>query len=297
MRIRHALLSAAVSVTFSLTLTPPAQAQTLFQKLFGIGGNTGVNQPLAQPRMQIPAHRFHRSGGPSNTQQSHLRHQSDMDEEIGPPDSGGPYRTLCVRACDGYYFPLRHHALRKNFAPGVKSCRSACGDEARLFYYTEDNGSPNTMVDLSGRKYSETPHAFAYRKALSEACTCKPAPWSAEEAARHMNYAFTEAAQKAKDAAQLEGKYIEAKPAAAVANTESLVSPVDVKDNKPLALAEAVAEKALEPETYEPVRPAVQKVTARRKTFRQPRERVYVTGFRPTSTPVYLPQRKIYLAR
>ena len=291
MRIRHALLSAAVSFTISLTLTPQVQAQTLFQKLFGFAGNAPVNQPLAQPRVQIPAHRFHRPTGTPNTSQSHA-HQQDVDDEIGPPDSSGPYRTLCVRACDGYYFPLRHHAWRKNFSPDVKSCRLACGDEARLFYYPVDNGSPDTMVDLAGSKYSEMRHAFAYRKALAEGCTCKPAPWSAEETARHMNYAFTEAAQKAKDAAQSAGEHVDAEPASPVVSAEVPPTVVDAKDDKQVAQVEASAEKAPEPETYEPVRPPVQKVTARRKTPRQPRERVYVTGLRPALTPVYLPPRK-----
>jgi hypothetical protein len=45
------------------------------------------------------------------------------------------------------------------------------------------------MVDLSGRSYASLPNAFRYRKALVEGCSCKPAPWSVEEAARHQGYA------------------------------------------------------------------------------------------------------------
>ena len=293
MRIRDVLLGAAVSVSFALMLSPQVKAQSLFQKLFGIGG-APANQPLPQSRVQIPAYRFHRSHGVSNINRSQPRSQSESSDEIGPPDRGGPYRTMCVRACDGFYFPLRHHALHKNFAPDAKSCRSACGDNAKLFYYPEERGSPDTMVDLADRKYSETPHAFAYRKALVEGCTCKAAPWAPEEIARHQGYVFAEAAAKAR----------EAMTATADNSQSAETSPgvVAVAAEKPAESASTVAtdapvEKAQEPETYEPVRTPVHKTSSRRKQVRQPRERVYVTGFRPISSPApvqIFPKRYIW---
>jgi hypothetical protein len=44
------------------------------------------------------------------------------------------------------------------------------------------------MVDMRGQPYAQMPTAFVYRKKLVEGCTCKPAPWSAETAARHQGY-------------------------------------------------------------------------------------------------------------
>ena len=185
MRLRHALLGASISLALSIGTAPPAVAQSFFQKLFGFGGG-GTAAPVARsaPR-SIPSYRF--QDGPERRYQS--RPQENQDDDIGPPDSGGPYRTMCVRACDGYYFPLRHNAWRRNFAPDAKSCRSACGDQARLFYYSLNGGSVDTMTDLAGRPYKELPHAFGYRKALVSGCTCKAVPWSYEEAARHRQYA------------------------------------------------------------------------------------------------------------
>ena len=293
MRIRHVLLGAAVSVSFALMLSPQVKAQSLFQKLFGIGG-APANQPLPQSRVQIPAYRFLRSNGGSHINRSQPRSQSQTSDEIGPPDRGGPYRTMCVRACDGFYFPLRHQAQHKNFAPDVKSCRSACGDDAKLFYYPEETGSPDTMVDLADRKYSETVHAFAYRKALVDGCACKPAPWAPEEVARHQGYVFAEAAAKAREAIMA--------PADNSQSTDTVQGAVAVAAAKAPESASTVAtdapvEKAQEPETYEPVRTPVQKTSSRRKPLRQPRERDYVTGFRPISSPAAVqisPKRYIW---
>lgn len=184
LQLRYLVLSWAVSCTCAIALAPPAQAQSFFQKLLGFGSGTTAPPAAQMPARPLPSVRFrYRS-----ERRWHPRLET-AEDEIGPPDSGGPYRTVCVRACDGYYFPLRQSAWRRNFASDVKSCRNACGDEARLFYYPVNGGSTDTMTDLAGRPYSEMPNAFAYRKALVASCTCKPAPWSREEAARHQSYA------------------------------------------------------------------------------------------------------------
>jgi hypothetical protein len=100
-----------------------------------------------------------------------------------------------VRLCDGFYWPISFGVSRAQFGRDAQVCQSSCGSDARLFYQPT-NGSAETMVDLSGRSYSQIPNAFRYRKALVPNCTCKPAPWSEAELARHQNYAV-EARSKA----------------------------------------------------------------------------------------------------
>ncbi|MEQ1669821.1 MAG: DUF2865 domain-containing protein [Hyphomicrobium sp.] len=207
MRNWTALLWGAAAIVVAVADAPGAHAQSVFQKIFGFGGAPGsssADQPRA--RQIIPSHRF-QSRAAQRAYQSRATNSGGEDDEVGPPDSGGPYKTMCVRSCDGYYFPLRHNARRKNFASDAKSCRNACGTDARLFYYSlRGPEGPDAMVDLSGKKYSELPHAFAYRKALVQGCTCKPVPWSYEEASRHQSYADQEAIELAKDLAFLEAQ-------------------------------------------------------------------------------------------
>ncbi len=107
------------------------------------------------------------------------------------------YRTMCVRLCDGFYFPMSNNVRREKLYRDNRACMQRCDGEARLFYYPIDGGSVATMVDLAGRSYSALPNAFRYRKALVDGCACKPAPWSPEEAARHEGYANEDAIAEA----------------------------------------------------------------------------------------------------
>lgn len=159
----------------------PSFAQSLLQRLFGFGGS------------RTPEYRYGRMGT-----YGYGSPRYDYDEDWEEEDTG-TYRTLCVRLCDGFYFPISEGVRREGLYRDNRACTQRCDGEARLFYYPTFGGSVETMVDLSGRSYAELPNAFGYRKALVEGCACKPAAWSAEEAARHQGYA-AEGAQQAADA-------------------------------------------------------------------------------------------------
>ena len=109
------------------------------------------------------------------------------------PKDRTTYRTMCVRLCDGFYFPISFGVLRGSFYRDNRACMKRCDGKARLFYYPSAGASIENMIDLSGRAYRSLPNAFRYRKALVAGCTCRAAPWSAEEEARHSEYALAEA--------------------------------------------------------------------------------------------------------
>ncbi len=127
----------------------------------------------------------------------------------------GPYTTMCVRSCDGFYFPLRQNANPEYFARDAQTCTSECGSEARLFFFPLHTGNPATMVDLAGRKYADAPNAFAFQRAIAPGCRCKPAPWSKEAAEKHQKYAAEEEAHRAEQAAAEAAKVSAAISAAA----------------------------------------------------------------------------------
>lgn len=112
--------------------------------------------------------------------------------------ASGRFQTMCVRSCDGFYFPLRQNAVPQNFARDAEACTAGCGAAGRLFYFPVSGGGPETMVDLAGHKYADDPNAFAFRKAISPQCACKPAPWSAAAAAEHERYASDAAERRLK---------------------------------------------------------------------------------------------------
>jgi hypothetical protein len=108
------------------------------------------------------------------------------------------YRTLCVRLCDGSFFPISNETTRDRFAADETQCQSSCASPARLFVYDPSTGSPETMKDREGRPYTQLATAFQFRTSYDSACTCKPQPWQQEAKDRHQMYALLAAQRKNK---------------------------------------------------------------------------------------------------
>ena len=102
------------------------------------------------------------------------------------------YRTMCVRTCDGYYYPISNGTSRSRLRRDRNICQSSCGVPTELFYYPNAGGSVKSMVDLKGKKYSSMKFAFKYRKNVANDCRCKEQPWATSEIIRHEQYAAEE---------------------------------------------------------------------------------------------------------
>lgn len=113
------------------------------------------------------------------------------------------YRTVCVRLCDGYYFPVSAAAAPGEFQRDEATCRASCASPAKLFVYRNKDGSSETMTDLTGMPYGALATAYQYRVSYDAACTCSPAPWTETAANRHRLYAMDDAAAAGDLAADL----------------------------------------------------------------------------------------------
>jgi hypothetical protein len=88
----------------------------------------------------------------------------------------GTYRTLCVRTCDGYYFPISFSTVQSQFARDEQACQEMCpGEEVKLFVHRNPGEDSEAMVSVTGEPYVQEPYAFAYRNSYDPACTCRPA--------------------------------------------------------------------------------------------------------------------------
>jgi len=114
------------------------------------------------------------------------------------PNAPQAYRTVCVRLCDGYYFPLSASSPRARLHRDDDLCRNSCESGARLFYHPVSKDIDDA-VDLEGQPYARLPNAFRYRKALKQGCTCRPEPWSEEARQRHDRYVSAEPRLAAED--------------------------------------------------------------------------------------------------
>lgn len=94
------------------------------------------------------------------------------------PAYSSRYRTLCVRTCDGYYFPISFSTTRAGLARDARRCEASCGAPAKLFYHRNPGADIQHMISIDGQPYSTMENAFRYREELVEGCRCTPQPWS-----------------------------------------------------------------------------------------------------------------------
>lgn len=96
---------------------------------------------------------------------------------VAPTDPGPPsgtYRTVCVRTCDGYYFPISFATVQSRFPDDEKTCKALCpAAEATLFSYRNPGEDINAAVSISGQPYTSSPNAFKYRQEFNPSCSCK----------------------------------------------------------------------------------------------------------------------------
>ena len=74
----------------------------------------------------------------------------------------GGYRTLCVRTCDGYYFPISFSSQPVIFPRDQNACIAMCPNgNAQLYYHAVPEQESDDMISVADKKpYSELPNAF-----------------------------------------------------------------------------------------------------------------------------------------
>src|ERR1700689_1563122 len=79
--------------------------------------------------------------------------------DVGP--QSGTYRTVCVRTCDGAYFPISFATVPQRFADDERTCKAECpATDAALYAYRNPGEDMNQAVSTSGAPYSALPNAF-----------------------------------------------------------------------------------------------------------------------------------------
>jgi len=92
--------------------------------------------------------------------------------DLGP--QSGTYRTVCVRTCDGAYFPVSFATIPARFPDDEKTCKALCpATEATLFAYRNPGEDMNQAVSINGQPYTALPNAFRFRQEFNPSCACK----------------------------------------------------------------------------------------------------------------------------
>jgi hypothetical protein len=115
---------------------------------------------------------------------------------VAPAPSDGflssTYRTVCVRTCDGYYFPISYSTSPSRFGDDERTCQRQCpATEAVLFAHRNPGEDMAQAVSINGRQYTELPNAFRYRREHNPSCSCRQPGQSWSEALRNLDDATT----------------------------------------------------------------------------------------------------------
>ena len=88
------------------------------------------------------------------------------------------YRTICVRLCDGFFFPVSFATLPSHFPQDAEVCSSKCAAPSELYYYPNPGGAVDQSVALKNQEaYTKLKVAFRYRKEYVNGCSCKEAEY------------------------------------------------------------------------------------------------------------------------
>ena len=96
--------------------------------------------------------------------------------DLGGTATNGSYRTMCVRTCDGAYFPISSQATSLSFRRDAQVCSMMCpGVETELFYHPIRQESDSMRSAVTGRRYDELENAYRFRTQTAgrdKACGC-----------------------------------------------------------------------------------------------------------------------------
>lgn len=95
------------------------------------------------------------------------------EDEVGHGLGGS--MAICVRACDGGFFPVSYSARRANLGELADLCRAQCPNAEVALYTRSPWRDVDTALSVDGQPYSDHPNALKFTKGFDPSCTCKPA--------------------------------------------------------------------------------------------------------------------------
>ena len=93
--------------------------------------------------------------------------------QMSPAVSSGRYTTLCVRSCDGFYFPISNAASPSAFQADDAACKAACPNQQVSLYYIRPGGDKDQALDaFTNQSYTALANALHYRTKYEKTCQC-----------------------------------------------------------------------------------------------------------------------------
>ncbi|MGO8800222.1 MAG: DUF2865 domain-containing protein [Roseiarcus sp.] len=133
----------------------PARPRGLFDALFG-----NPSQPASPDLQTVP-----------------LAPEADANPDEttveGEKEAHAGSKAVCVRTCDGSFFPVSYSAGGGRLDELQDMCRALCPNADVSLYTYSPSSDIDTAVSISGARYMDSPNALKYRKSLDSTCSCR----------------------------------------------------------------------------------------------------------------------------
>ena len=240
------------------------QLQQQRQAIVGGGGNkrqqAELHQALARAGCGPAAQKPRRGGlldffGGGQQEEQQPEFQTPVYRSIDP---NGRYKTVCVRLCDGFFYPISYSTYGARVGQDAERCQSNCAAPAELYVHPMGR-EIEQAISLQGSAYMDLPVALKFRKEYVKGCSCKKAEYNPADIEAANKRAAADAAAPvapaAKPPARAAAPASAPAPQAAAPAPEQAMPTLDLEitgSNEPASAApEAPAPQAAE----EPVEP------------------------------------------
>jgi hypothetical protein len=122
-----------------------------------------------------------RLGAPSDEQpQTDARFEDHGDQrqsapsgEKGPVQAHSGSYAVCVRTCDGSFFPVSYSGAGSRADSLEDVCRALCPNADMALYSFPFGGTVDEAASATGQPYSNLPNAGKFEKAYDPSCSCR----------------------------------------------------------------------------------------------------------------------------
>ena len=121
------------------------------------------------------------------------------------PSATSSARTLCVRTCDGYYFPISNKTSGNRTKIDAAVCQSMYAEEDQAELYIQRSSDVGQAVSPTGQRYADQPFAFQFRESYNAACESQLKTGIAALATRYLNAPLKDTRVSAVDAKLIDG--------------------------------------------------------------------------------------------
>ena len=112
---------------------------------------------------------------PADVQTVPLSPDGNPDGQPGEPgekEAHAGSKAVCVRSCDGSYFPVSYSAFGR-LDELQDMCRALCPNADVTLYTYSPSNDIDQAVSISGARYMDLPTALKYRKSVDNSCSCR----------------------------------------------------------------------------------------------------------------------------